>query len=370
MAEQDSHPTADRHTPPPPPGQAPPYVPAAQNPPREKSGGGILRRVFQSLAVLIILGSFVMNVYLLTLLAMQSGGATTFDAIESGSDEQIVALYTIDGMISAETARNFATFSREIAEDDAVQAVVLRVNTPGGGVGASDVIRNHIQKLQAQGKKVVVSMGSLAASGGYYISAPADEILAEPTTMTGSIGVIMYHLVLQGTLEKLGVEPVVIKSTAAEAWKDELSPARMPSERERQHLRELLDQMQRRFENVVREGRGDRLRTEQLTWQMEVEENGELKTVEHTETAPLNGKVYMAREALDYGLVDSIGYQSDAIEHARKLVGAANPTVRHYRIRQGLLGEILGGPAVEVPDLKKEIRSFGTPRFEMVWRVD
>ena len=99
----------------------------------------------------------------------------------------------------------------------------------------------------------------VAASGGYYMSAPADEIYAEPTTITGSIGVIGGWVVLKGTLDKIGAEPIVVKSTHAQGWKDEMSMYAAPHAYQMKHIQEVLDKMQERFEEVVRTGRGNRL---------------------------------------------------------------------------------------------------------------
>ncbi|MCJ7543336.1 MAG: S49 family peptidase, partial [Phycisphaerae bacterium] len=236
----------------------------------------------------------------------------------------------------------------------------------------ADQIHAMIRDLQtAAGKKVVVSMGGIAASGGYYISAPADEIFAEHNTITGSVGVIMVWLVMKGTLDKIGMEAMVIKSSDAEGWKDVISAFKRPDERQRASLLGLLDTVQKRFVQVVREGRGERLKTRENTYTVTLGEGPETRPVERTETVPLNGQIFMANEALELGLIDAIGYEDDAITRAGKLANLAKPKVVLYEPHKGLLTRLLEGrgpSGVKIgPELLDQLQ---TPRLLLMWKVD
>ncbi|GAG23123.1 unnamed protein product, partial [marine sediment metagenome] len=255
----------------------------------------------------------------------------------------------------------------EVSRDQNVKAVVLRVNSPGGGVAHSDQIYSLVKKLrEVGGKKVVASMGGIAASGGYYVCAPADAIVAEPTTITGSIGVIMGWMVVKGTLDRIGMETVMLKSSNARGWKDEISPFKQPDERQKRHLRKILDTMQARFEKVVKEGRGQRLKTNRVSYTVRTGQGEEAREVKITETEPLNGKVYMPDEALAFGLIDKIGYQEVAIDRAADLARLTNPNVVVYRRAKGLLVELLEAKSASTVRLDASLLDrLQTPRILM-----
>jgi len=359
------------------PGAAqPPSAPAAQPqvvycqaPPRRRS---FFRKMIVTLFGLVVLLSIIMNVYLMAILASQFRGPLSHATLEKGDKDQIVAVYGISGVLDGSAVASFELFYEEVVRDPKVKAVVLRVNSPGGGVTASDQIHEMVQRLKTEGgKKVVVSMGTVAASGGYYVSAPADEIFAEPTTVTGSIGVMMGWFVLEGTLEKIGIEPVLLKSTSARGWKDEASLLSLPDERQRQHLQEVLDKLQARFETVVRAGRKGKLQEKETSYTLTVGKGDKARPIKHTETEPLNGKIYLADEAKELGLIDEIGYLDKAIDRAAKLAGVGNPTVIRYAPRKGFLEQVLsakagGGLSVDASLLDH----LQTPRLMMMWKVD
>lgn len=159
-----------------------------QPPPQKKCFG---RRLLSWLGVVLFFGSILLNLVLLAAVSMSQSGGLQSVTVSEGASNQIVAVYTVEGTIGEETAAEFRRFHRQVQTDADIKAVVLRVNSPGGTVAASDEIYQMVKEIQDTIKKpVVVSMGGVAASGGYYISAPARTIVAEPTTITGSIGVI------------------------------------------------------------------------------------------------------------------------------------------------------------------------------------
>jgi protease-4 len=344
-----------------------PVTPPAAQPVERRRGSRFLRAVFTSFLILSIL----LNVYLLIVVAAQFAGRFEQTVIRQGDESETIAVYQVRGIIDGDAADRFLSFYREIDGDENVQAVVLRVESPGGGLTASDQMYQIVRQLQSDGKKVVVSMGAVAASGGYYISAPADEIVAEPTTTTGSIGVLMEWFVLKGTLEKLGVEPVVMKADDARAWKDEISIFETPDPHHRAHLQEVLNRMQKRFETIVRSGRGTRLRTTTSRRTLTVGEGDEARRVTITETEPLNGKIYLAQKALDFGLIDRIGYQRRAVQRAQSLAKLKNPHVVLYEVRQSVMSQLLGrgqrpGVLIE-PETLDRLR---TPRMLLLWKAE
>lgn len=191
---------------------------------------------------------------------------------------------------SRETIEDILSFR----EDNSIKAVVLRIDSPGGGVGPSQEIHEEVKKLAAI-KPVVASMGSVAASGGYYMAVPAVRIFANPGTLTGSIGVIMEFTSYQQLLEKVGLKNHVVKSGE---HKDIGSPTRPMSENDRKILQGVIDDVHQQFIAAVAEGR-----------KMEPARVGKLA----------DGRIFTGRQAVEAGLVDSLGNLQDSIEAAAKL---------------------------------------------------
>ncbi|BAD41777.1 putative proteinase IV [Symbiobacterium thermophilum IAM 14863] len=205
------------------------------------------------------------------------------------------------------------------AEDPAVKAVVLRVNSPGGSVVASWEIAEAVRRVQDAGKPVVVSMGESAASGGYWISAGADRIIASPDTMTGSIGVILQVGNLSEVYEKVGYKTYTFKSGP---FKDMGSPDREMTDAERDLLQDLVDETYEAFVPVVAEGRGmDEAQVRKIA----------------------DGRILTGRKALELGLVDELGDLKRAVQVAAELAGLpGEPEVREMNRANGLLGALLG----------------------------
>lgn len=196
------------------------------------------------------------------------------------------------GTVSAE---NVLSAIRQIREDK-VPVVLLNINSPGGTASASQSIYDELQRLKKdQNVKVVATMGDLAASGGYFIACAADEIVANPATLTGSIGVIMHNQNLQGLMGKLGVQNSVIKSGA---HKDIMSPFRPITPDERQILQGIIDDTYAQFLEAVSTGR----------------------KLPVSQVRPLaDGRIYTGRQALKVHLVDKLGNYTVAVEEARRL---------------------------------------------------
>ena len=185
---------------------------------------------------------------------------------------------------------------RRYREDKSIKALVIRIDSPGGGVGPSQEISREIQRT-LQDKKVVASLGAVAASGGYYIASAASAIVANPGTITGSIGVIMGFTDIQGLLQKIGVAPVVVKSGE---YKDIGSPVRTMTDSERTLLQTFSDQVHRQFITAIAEGRH----------------------LEYEKVAKVaDGRILTGENAHELGLVDRLGNLEDAIAWAGEMGG-------------------------------------------------
>jgi protease-4 len=325
-----------------------------------------------AIAMLLLLDLLLANMAFFGGLSEAAGMSTAFEkrTLEQGSSDQVVALYSVSGVIDGNAAGRFRRFCNDVIGDANVKAVVLRVNSPGGQVSSADEMHEMVTSLSGAGKKVVVSMGGLAASGGYYISAPADLIYAEPTTITGSIGVLATWPVIGGTLEKIGVEMIVMKSHDAAAWKDAESIFTPPKGYQREHIQHVLDTMQQRFNKVVKDGRGNRLKVSEKSFSY-IEAGPAAKEVEVSETEPFNGKIYLADEAMKLGLVDRIGYRGEAIAAAADQASLSDPTVKEYKPRTNLISELLKARSAPVVDLGIGGKDdFQTPRILLMWKAD
>jgi protease-4 len=246
----------------------------------------------------------------------------------------------------AVSARRVIEQLRKHRDDDSVKAIVLRVDTPGGTVVAAQEIHGELLRMRAvSGKKVVVSMGDLAASGGYYVACAADRVFASPGTLTGSIGVIMQFPNYQGFLGKLGLGANTIKSGE---FKDLGNGAREMTDRDRRLLQGLVDDVYGQFVEAVAAGR--RMTPEQVR--------------------PLaDGRVFSGRQAKDLGLVDELGDLEAAIAAAGKLAGIAGkpevvrekPRRRLWELIEARVGSLLPSPVLSDATL-------GQPGVLYLWR--
>ena len=240
-----------------------------------------------------------------------------------------VAVIRIEGIIldSRETIEEL----RHYRDNPSVKAIVLRIDSPGGAVVPSQEIFAEVRKTKAEGKiKVVTSMGNVAASGGYYIAAATDRIVANPGTLTGSIGVIMELANVKGLLEKVGVQSVVIKSGR---HKDMASPFRAMTPEDRALLQTVLDDVHAQFIDAVATGRS--LQLEQV------------KTL-------ADGRIFTGKQAQTVNLVDELGDLHDAIQLAARLVGISGEprvieTHKRFSWRDLLQGLYSGSIAPLVP---------------------
>ncbi len=243
------------------------------------------------------------------------------EVVLEGTDDDKILVIPITGVISDSPKSRFMRTKPSVVQevvshlrlaekDDRIKAVLFKVDTPGGTTTASDILYHEIVSFkQRTGKKMVVCMMNLATSGGYYVSLPADVIMAHPTTVTGSIGVIMMRPEVSGLMKKIGVDVRVNKSGEN---KDMGSPFRPITPVEENMLQELADALGRRFVGLVKQHRKM--------------SDAQLATV-------ADARVFLADAAVAAGLVDKIGYLPDAIDEARRIaeLGAGARVITYRR---------------------------------------
>ncbi len=253
-----------------------------------KANQGCRTGVLISLLVFLVVG---MGVLAIVLFMSQAQSSSTWTLSSRGA----VAVIDLEGLIL--DAREPIKQVKSFTDNSSVKAIVLRINSPGGAVAPSQELFEELKRSRKKGKKVVVSMGSVAASGGYYVACGADEIYANPGTITGSIGVIMEFPIIDGLMDKIGIKFETIKSGK---YKDTGSWFRPMTEDEHELVQDMLMDVYDQFVEAVAEGR-----------------NMSIKEVEKY----ADGRVFSGRQALEYGLVDALGTQNDAIERAAALAG-------------------------------------------------
>ncbi|MDP8247485.1 MAG: signal peptide peptidase SppA [Candidatus Tritonobacter lacicola] len=281
--------------------------------------GALILVLLCSLGLNALLGVFLVSGDLLAPEMAEESAHVFRERLVGGQGRDKLLIIPLEGMISSGTSSGLwarqntvsdirARF-KKAARDKNIKAILLVIDSPGGEITASDIIYNEILQIRKSGKKVIAELGDVAASGAYYCAAPCDFIIAHPTTITGSIGVIIKTANITGLYEKLGIEDVTIKSGPE---KDILSPTRPMTDEERIILQAIINEMLDRFLLVVAEGRG-------------------LDESEIEEIA--GGNIYTGEQALSLKLVDAIGYREDAIDKAKELLGVDKlKAVRYERV--------------------------------------
>lgn len=234
-------------------------------------------------------------------------------------------------------------------KDDRIRALIVRINSPGGTITASDVLYHELLAFKERRKvPVIAAIMDVGASGGYYAALAADTIVANPTTVTGSIGVVMVTVNAQGLLEKIGVAPLAIKSGP---MKDAGSPFRALTEPERAVFQSIIDEMYGRFVGLIVKAR---------------------KLPEDRVRAAADGRVYTAEQALRLGLVDRIGYLEDVVAMAKERAGLTEARVVMFHRPKEYRANIYS--ATPVPSTAEStLAQFaaalggGGPRFLYLW---
>lgn len=306
-----------------------------------------------------------------------SGGCTCFsipfmqreisldETVVSGKGKEKILLMDISGVISSKERGGPLPFQKEsslvsrvreelkkAAKDKRIKGLVIRINSPGGTATASDIIYREIHKFKEQRElPVVACIMELAASGAYYVAVSADTILAHPTSVTGSIGVIALKLNFEGLMEKIGIENETL--TAGDK-KDLVSPLRSMTKEEREIIQKMLNNLHERFIDVVAEGRKELPRER-------------LKVL-------ADGRIFIAEKALEEKLVDEIGYLDDAIEMVKKRAGMDEAKViiynRPYSYKNNIYSRMIHSDYKQINmvnvDLGNLVNDMGL-RFMYLW---
>ena len=313
----------------------------------------------------------VLSLALIGMVGLQSG-CITINLLEpagpvqevqlAGTGDGKVLLLDLSGVISSQDKDGLipqpnmlAAFKEDLtkaSKDEKIKAVVLRINSPGGTVNASDILYHELKTFKASRKiPVIASMMDVAASGGYYMAMATDAILVHPSTVTGSIGVIMLTVNAKGLLEKVGVEANAITSGPR---KDMGSPFRTMTPEEKAIFQSVIDSFYHRFLAVVQEGRP----------QLSADQIRKLA----------DGRIYSGEKAKTAGLVDEIGYLDDAIELAKKKASLTEARIVTYRrhgeyqnnIYSRMIGNSSGLSSLAHMDLLSIVRG-GSPQFMYLW---
>ncbi len=323
----------------PPPLSLPPVMP----PPRRGGGWMIVATILFVLLVVSMLSNFTSS--------LKSGGTLGHRAhrghanrlgdrmyeetvLEDHDSKDKIAVISVTGIITGHSldrggdglVQSIKDQLELAAEDKAVKAVLLKVDSPGGEVLASDEIYRAIVDFQeTHDKPVVASMGSLAASGGYYVSAPCRWIVANELTITGSIGVIMHGYNFRGLMNKIGVQPMVFKSGK---FKDMLSSDKLPEEvtpEEKRMIQAMIDETYGRFQTVVEEGRQA---ANKANASKAKDAQGRVLQAGWKDLA--DGRIMSGKQAFESGFVDELGNFETAAERAQKLAGISRANLVQY----------------------------------------
>ena len=275
--------------------------------------------------IAIFIGLAGLTLFFLTLAFLSGGGDESYSA----SGQKVAVVELRDVILSSEdVVRQF----KKYRDNQSVKAIVFRVETPGGGVSASQEIYEEVRKTREKGKPVVVSMGAVAASGGYYVSCGATRIVANPGTLTGSIGVIFQFYHVNDLLAKIGIDAATYKTGK---FKDSGSPLRKPTSDDKRYFDQLLADVYGQFVDVVsRERHIPRSKVARYA----------------------DGRVFTGRQALALGLVDTLGTFEDAIAIAGELGGIeGKPSVVKEMKKRGLLDVLLEGAASDIRLARDEL---------------
>jgi len=290
-------------------------------------------------AIFFVLSLFLHGCIIITI---PGGVQPPVEKVLGGKGADKVLVVDISGVITggehtnvlgAQTEPNIIARIKEelnlAAKDGHVKAVVLRINSPGGSVTTCDIINHELKAFKKEKKLVVIAeLMDVAASGGYYIAAASDGIVANPTTVTGSIGVIAYNISAAGLMEKIGITNQTIKSGDK---KDIGSPLKTMTPEEKKILQSVIDGMYERFLDVVMEGRPGAFTRE------------ELRTI-------ADGRIYNADQALKLKLIDRIGYMEEAVELAKEKAGIKDARIVTYSQPRAYKNNIYSGLLSNAPE--------------------
>jgi protease-4 len=330
-------------------------VPPPLGPPGSRRRWGVLQILLVVFLGISFLANGILIVAVVGLVGALTGGGGTEDAyvervLERGPASKKIAVIRVEGFIDEFMAESLRVQMVRASRDNRVKAIILRVNSPGGGLTASDTIHNEAKTILA-GKPVVAAMDAVAASGGYYVACAAkDGIVAQQTTVTGSIGVIGEFFFLKGLLtDKLGIQTVTLKMGDQKDWPN-LFAADMPPEQQEYIRTTLLKPGYDRFVDIVAKSRN--LPRDKVL-------------------SLATGRIFMAREAKEQGLIDEVGYFDRAVELAKERAGIAEARVVEYVLPFRFLDLLMASSQAKVPsvtDLKPEkLAALASPKIMYLW---
>ncbi len=251
------------------------------------------------------------------------------EVVSYGSGDKIALVEINDVIMSSEKTVDQI---KKYREDKSIKAIIVRINSPGGGVAASQEIYEEVKKTRESGKIIVVSMGSIAASGGYYIAVGSSLIIANPGTLTGSIGVIAQFISIKDLAEKLGITQTTIKSGSL---KDAGSPFKQMNDSDKAYFQDVVDNSFGQFLDVVAKER---------------------KMSKETLLPYANGRVFTGLQAQQYGLIDSLGTFQDAIRITGRMAGIeGEPRIVREKKRFSFFEEIIGSKMEDVTFIKEKL---------------
>jgi protease-4 len=315
------------------------------------TGWKIFYGIVLALSILANLALFMILIGVVALFATAQQRDISEEVIRDGPRANKIVVVSLEGVIRGEQAEDIYEQLKTAREDKHVKGIILRVNSPGGTISGSDQIYNEIRKYrEEEDKPVIAFMQGVAASGGYYTSVACDQIIAEPTTYTGSIGVMMGHFVLERLLkDKLGILPVVLTEGEKKDWP---SSFQEPTEEQLQYLRErVLTPAYERFVEVVTEGRKESLNPD------EVKELAD-------------GSILVAERAKAEKLIDEIGYMDDAVELVKSLAEIERARVVEYRKAFSLVHFLTAESKSLLEFDRTNLYELTTPQVLYLWNGD
>lgn len=337
----------------------PMMYPPPQMPRPERS---FTRAIFLTLATTIFGISLILNLYLIAWTLMQSGSGSSASTkvISEGDVKELVAVVPVNGVIMNDAVDTFRTLLREAEQNKNLKAVIIEVDTPGGSVTASDEIYQLIGQFRRDHSNipVVICMRGMATSGGYYVACAAEHVIAQPSTITGNIGVMMPRWNFAGLAEKWGIEDTSLASSGS-PFKTAGSLIEEETPDERAYWMSIIDDAYGQFKGIVATGREGKL------------------TVPVEQAA--DGRAFTANQALAMGLIDEIGYMEDATTWVQNKAGLTRPHVVRYKkaptFGEQLFGATFGGgdrsaqaPTVNVQVDAKLLHELTAPRLMYLWQ--
>jgi protease-4 len=303
------------------------------------TGCSVIGNILLLLAVIVLIGFY----------AAGKGTGLMEKVVREGDPQTKIAVINLKGVIDDENVSKFRKQLDSAREDKAVKGVIVRINSPGGSVSASDRTWNEIKKYRADTNEPAVAfMQQVAASGGYYAAVGCQKIVAEPTVITGSIGVITGYASVQELLEgKLGIKPVVIKAGEKKNWPDPFQP---PSDEQAQYLQDrLVNPAYNRFKQVITESR-DQLSAEDVN-------------------NIADGSIYNADMALELKMIDKVAYLEGAVSMVSDLAELDNPKVIEYQQPFSLKDVFSPGLSGALNFDTSKVFELTTPKVMYLWTM-